>query len=595
MKKILSMVLCILMVASVFAIPMTASASSATEVVFDPVNTQSYTVEFDGVDAYVYSWTPEADGTLTLVDTCGDAWVIIENANNWFDGTALDGNAGPEGVAFAVTAGTSYNVIVKTWSEVAGTVTFDAIFAEKQAGTIEGAGTYENPYVIDDTVTELPAIEPNVTVYYAISADPITTYNLGIRGNGMMDNFDLTVINSNTTVNAMMGQAYAENITPFFAISKIVFAITNTSLMPGGPYTYELTANQASTLGTAEDPDTLVLDTFTTAPITSVYYYTYTATEDGTLSINFQILLEYVCSISGGEAEAVYADTTEENAPNPVTYPVKAGEEITVWVANSHWGAGDLYFTATLETEPTLPEHTYNVAGVAELCGEGWNPAANQMTYDGDGTWSITFENVPAGNHEFKVVEDGAWGNPDFNLEGNANSAGNAVVTVEVDGSTVTIGFDGEKAVIESVIAPELPPVDDDTASDDEPVVDDATKDEPVVDDATKDEPVVDDATKDEPVVDDATKDEASKDESSKDEASKDEASKDEATKDEYALGDVNRDGKLNIKDVTAIQKYLAKLEEFDEQQVALADYNEDGKVSIQDATKIQKKLAKLI
>ncbi len=63
----------------------------------------------------------------------------------------------------------------------------------------------------------------------------------------------------------------------------------------------------------------------------------------------------------------------------------------------------------------------------------------------------------------------------------------------------------------------------------------------------------------------------------------------------EFELGDVNRDGKINIKDATAIQKYVAKLVEFDDEQLALADFNGDTKVNVKDATTIQKKIAGLI
>ncbi len=63
----------------------------------------------------------------------------------------------------------------------------------------------------------------------------------------------------------------------------------------------------------------------------------------------------------------------------------------------------------------------------------------------------------------------------------------------------------------------------------------------------------------------------------------------------DFELGDVNMDGKLNIKDATAIQKYTAKLSEFDDIQTLLADYNADGKVNVKDATAIQKKIAGLI
>ncbi|MBQ7810360.1 MAG: hypothetical protein IJ346_05285 [Clostridia bacterium] len=63
----------------------------------------------------------------------------------------------------------------------------------------------------------------------------------------------------------------------------------------------------------------------------------------------------------------------------------------------------------------------------------------------------------------------------------------------------------------------------------------------------------------------------------------------------EYELGDVNRDGKLNIRDATLIQKALAKLESLDDEQLTLADYLTDGKVNIKDATQIQKKIANII
>ncbi len=62
----------------------------------------------------------------------------------------------------------------------------------------------------------------------------------------------------------------------------------------------------------------------------------------------------------------------------------------------------------------------------------------------------------------------------------------------------------------------------------------------------------------------------------------------------EYDLGDVNRDGSVNIKDATAIQKKVAGLISFDEEQVFLADFNEDASVNVKDATAIQKKIAGL-
>lgn len=59
-----------------------------------------------------------------------------------------------------------------------------------------------------------------------------------------------------------------------------------------------------------------------------------------------------------------------------------------------------------------------------------------------------------------------------------------------------------------------------------------------------------------------------------------------------HKLGDVNRDGKINVFDVTAIQRYAALYVEFDEEQLALADTNFDSKVNIFDATEIQRFVA---
>lgn len=110
---------------------------------------------------------------------------------------------------------------------------------------------------------------------------------------------------------------------------------------------------------------------------------------------------------------------------------------------------------------------TYNVAGVGGLCGVDWDPSQNQMNDNGDGTWSIEFKDIKAGTYEFKVATNGAWDNGEYNLEGSAGSgASNASVTVEADGSTVVVGFDGEKATVEVVAGTADAPADDTPAGD---------------------------------------------------------------------------------------------------------------------------------
>lgn len=56
--------------------------------------------------------------------------------------------------------------------------------------------------------------------------------------------------------------------------------------------------------------------------------------------------------------------------------------------------------------------------------------------------------------------------------------------------------------------------------------------------------------------------------------------------------GDANLDGKVNINDVTAIQRYIAEFENLNRPALVLADVNHNGTVSIDDATTIQRYLA---
>lgn len=62
---------------------------------------------------------------------------------------------------------------------------------------------------------------------------------------------------------------------------------------------------------------------------------------------------------------------------------------------------------------------------------------------------------------------------------------------------------------------------------------------------------------------------------------------------DGYLLGDVNKDGKVTVRDATIIQMYLVKMaqvfEHMDDIALKNADVNEDGAISIIDATIIQK------
>ena len=59
-------------------------------------------------------------------------------------------------------------------------------------------------------------------------------------------------------------------------------------------------------------------------------------------------------------------------------------------------------------------------------------------------------------------------------------------------------------------------------------------------------------------------------------------------------LGDVDGDGRLTVKDATAIQKYVAGMVGLNTQDKINADFNLDGKINVRDATAIQKRLANI-
>ena len=57
-------------------------------------------------------------------------------------------------------------------------------------------------------------------------------------------------------------------------------------------------------------------------------------------------------------------------------------------------------------------------------------------------------------------------------------------------------------------------------------------------------------------------------------------------------IGDTDLDGRINVHDVTAIQRHIADLEKIDDEQLDVADANGDGVVTIDDATLLQMFLA---
>ncbi len=68
-----------------------------------------------------------------------------------------------------------------------------------------------------------------------------------------------------------------------------------------------------------------------------------------------------------------------------------------------------------------------------------------------------------------------------------------------------------------------------------------------------------------------------------------------EPSKGEYLKGDADENGKVNVKDATLIQKYIAKIADMTEQGKENGEVDGNGKLNVKDATMIQKYIANII
>ena len=125
---------------------------------------------------------------------------------------------------------------------------------------------------------------------------------------------------------------------------------------------------------------------------------------------------------SWGDNGSNYAFTTTEVLDVTITFDA-ASEAINVILSEA--------------TEKPVDESaTYYVAGTASLCGAEWDPGYEgaKMTHTGSGVYEKLFENVPAGEHQFKITA-GDW-------------TRNWGVGGVVDGGNITFTTEEEKNVL---------------------------------------------------------------------------------------------------------------------------------------------------
>ena len=118
------------------------------------------------------------------------------------------------------------------------------------------------------------------------------------------------------------------------------------------------------------------------------------------------------------------------------------------------WGDNDGTWS---DFTPSATEAILTVAGETGLCGTNWDTTntSNDMTLNASGIYEKVFTNVAAGTYKFKVALNHSW---DKSWGDTSTADGNAVVTVDETGSTVTITFDpATQKVVATVEAPAAP------------------------------------------------------------------------------------------------------------------------------------------
>ena len=98
----------------------------------------------------------------------------------------------------------------------------------------------------------------------------------------------------------------------------------------------------------------------------------------------------------------------------------------------------------SLSTVVMAANDNYFVAGTQSLTGYNWDNTKNQMTPSGS-TYTITFDDVPAGEHKFKVVKnsnwDTCWPSSDYVL--NTDAVHDVTVIFDPSTNNVSVQLDG--------------------------------------------------------------------------------------------------------------------------------------------------------
>ena len=291
-----------------------------------------------GSQGYYYTYTAPAEGTLSLTFFANSetGWTyVVNNMTTYAYGETQWSDSDPvvNPAEIAVSAGDVIEVMVNTYDAE------DPYNAP--AGEMEIVASFSYPLGSKDNPIQL---YPMQFPYTATVPANTTYYYVLCNANGM----ELTVGDNDPII-------VAQN-----SVAGYTFTITNDGTEEAS---YAMTL--VTPVGSQDNPAELVIgeNTATVSEGAQGYFYTYTAAEDGTLSItmpagNWTYAINNVTAGTYGDTQ--WSDS--DPVVNPGTVEVAAGDQIMIMVNTydpSTWvtPAGTLTITAAFEAaEPEIPE-----------------------------------------------------------------------------------------------------------------------------------------------------------------------------------------------------------------------------------------------
>ena len=176
----------------------------------------------------------------------------------------------------------------------------------------------------------------------------------------------------------------------------------------------------------------------------------YTYFEAGTFNVLFD---------NGTTRDTIVAGYQHHNAWETCTYDMSEYEGQTGRLVFEGWGpqltSGWTAYWYIRNLSIVEPPVQYVVAGTSALTGFEWNNSENVMALNAEtGIYSLTFSNVPAGEHQFKVSEFANWNaaygfaNLAADNATNVYDLGGNVAFTLADAADVTVEFNAEAKTV---------------------------------------------------------------------------------------------------------------------------------------------------